>query len=69
MPTERVVADVVVVDAGVDGGPVESVEDATPVIDERIGRGTDDLATGPAMTRADAVALGGTWATRPQPPR
>ena len=49
-------AEVVVVDAGVDGGPVGSAEGAAPVIDERIGCGTADLAAGPAMTRPDAVA-------------
>ena len=49
-------ADVVVVDAGVDGDPVGSAEGAAPVIDERIGCGTADLAAGPAMTRNDAVA-------------
>jgi nicotinate-nucleotide--dimethylbenzimidazole phosphoribosyltransferase len=49
-------ADVVVVDAGVDGEPIASAEGAEPVIDERIGRGTADLAAGAAMARPDAIA-------------
>ena len=49
-------ADVVVVDAGVDGDPVGSPEGAASVVDERVGRGTADLAADPAMTRPDAVA-------------
>lgn len=48
-------ADVVVVDAGVDGDPVEGAEGTAAVINERIGRGTADLAAEPAMTRADAI--------------
>ena len=59
-------ADAVAVDAGVDGPPIGDVDgppigdvDGPPfegVVDERIGRGTDDIAAGPAMSRADAVA-------------
>ena len=51
-------ADAVAVDAGVDGPPIGDV-DGPPfegVVDGRIGRGTDDIAAGPAMSRADAVA-------------
>jgi nicotinate-nucleotide--dimethylbenzimidazole phosphoribosyltransferase len=59
-------ADAVAVDAGVDGPPIGDVDgppigdvDGPPfegVVDGRIGRGTDDIAAGPAMSRADAVA-------------
>ncbi|MFC5133834.1 MULTISPECIES: nicotinate-nucleotide--dimethylbenzimidazole phosphoribosyltransferase [Haloferacaceae] len=57
---EVVGADTLVVDAGVDGPPVEVDEcdgdDTVPVVDERIGSGTDDLSNGPAMSRNDAIA-------------
>ncbi|WP_218055029.1 nicotinate-nucleotide--dimethylbenzimidazole phosphoribosyltransferase [Haloparvum sedimenti] len=43
-------AETVLVDAGVDGDPVPGVRN------ERIARGTANLADGPAMTRAQAVA-------------
>ncbi len=43
-------AETVAVDAGVDGPPVADV------VDERLGRGTDDIAAAPAMSRTDAVA-------------
>ncbi|WP_281194456.1 nicotinate-nucleotide--dimethylbenzimidazole phosphoribosyltransferase [Halorubrum sp. F4] len=57
---EVVGADTLVVDAGVDGPPVEVDEcdgdDTIPVVDERIGSGTDDVSKGPAMSRDDAIA-------------
>ncbi|SMO84293.1 nicotinate-nucleotide--dimethylbenzimidazole phosphoribosyltransferase [Halorubrum cibi] len=52
---EVVGAETLVVDAGVDGPPVE-VDGSIGIVDERIGSGTADLAAGPAMSRADAVA-------------
>ncbi|RAW46638.1 nicotinate-nucleotide--dimethylbenzimidazole phosphoribosyltransferase [Halorubrum sp. 48-1-W] len=50
-------ADVLVVDAGVDGPPIGTDgRGTTAVVDERIGAGTADISRGPAMSRADAVA-------------
>ncbi|OYR54024.1 nicotinate-nucleotide--dimethylbenzimidazole phosphoribosyltransferase [Halorubrum halodurans] len=53
--SEVVGAGTLVVDAGVEGAPVEA-GGRIEVVDERIGPGTDDVAAGPAMSRADAVA-------------
>ncbi|GAA0513270.1 nicotinate-nucleotide-dimethylbenzimidazole phosphoribosyltransferase [Halorubrum aquaticum] len=66
--SEVVGADTLVVDAGVEGAPVEvegpvdeAVDEAadaraSEVVDERVGSGTDDIAAGPAMARSEAVA-------------
>lgn len=54
---EVVGAEVLVVDAGIDGPPVEDDRSGTTaVVDERIGSGTDDVSRGPAMSRDDAIA-------------
>jgi nicotinate-nucleotide--dimethylbenzimidazole phosphoribosyltransferase len=52
---EIVGTSVLVVDAGVEGPPIE-VDGPIEIVDERIGSGTDDIAAGPAMSRADAAA-------------
>ncbi|WP_198530026.1 nicotinate-nucleotide--dimethylbenzimidazole phosphoribosyltransferase [Halorubrum aethiopicum] len=53
--SEVVGAETLVVDAGVEGPAIEA-GGPVEIVDERIGPGTDDVAAGPAMSRADAVA-------------